>query len=236
MYVTWGSYRLPNNSTTVTIRKTRVEADNSIFVGVSNEWVMTVRVLGTPEEMTAKLLEIESAFSIPNQNLRMFQDDGTPTVHNLYVNDTRYGVKVMSIAYPDGTSPGQYATYRDVEITVQGETRTGLGNNTVDYQLSVSVTGTGGPRYVVRETRNGAPVRQLVSLQTPVTVQESGSTVYYVGGGAPIPPPPQFPYEVEPSRTYSREYIGDNKERLAWSYNYESPERIALPPSTGGGL
>ena len=132
---------------------------------------------------------------------------------------------MVGLSYATG-GPGEYATQRTFTIELEADFLATNADNTVSFQDTVSMQGTGGPRKIVIATISGAVVEQTIAQRTPVRATQSGQAVGF--NGYPQPAPPVSPANEVVER---REITRTNPERrsrsfvnytTAWSYSFIS--------------
>lgn len=226
MILSYGGYSHQLDEAAVTITKDQRFDDKNQPVAVVERWVIDGKVFGNdPGEVTSKLRALEAAYGTHNQNVTLTTDEHGVSAHKIVAADTASGVKVLNLSYPTGNG-AEYTTYRTYNITLEAEYDiSGLVNPILNYEQVISITGTGGPRFVVRETRFGRPVRQMVSRSTPITVTQSGTCTAY--SAYPYPSSPVYPdYEHLERRQIDRmapKNAGKSEKReytISWSYSF----------------
>lgn len=101
-------------------------------------------------------------------------------------SDCLTGVRVINRSFPKGT-PEQLASTRSFSFTLQANYDVTGGDDTIQWQESIEVTGTGGPYWIVVETVFG-PVRFDLSIATAQYYRQYGSAIGF--SSYPVPPPP----------------------------------------------
>ena len=234
LYIQYGTYKHTLNEAAITISRTPIESDQNVIIGNQINWQISGMLLADANaadpvsDLTKKIGSLKSAYSLNGRNITLYEDDGTKTQHSITNSLTANGVRVGGLSFPKGVG-SEYATTRTYTISVQADeifnAAARLGNLFIESSETVSTTGTGGPRYVVRETRFGAPVRQLVSQATAVKVSQSGSMKTLNKPG--VPTPLYSNYEVFPARNLSVTYSPkDRYYRVNYSFQFEAPHQI----------
>lgn len=124
-----------------------------------------------------------------------------------------------------------YSLILPYSIVVEGEEEvTNRDTDLLSFTESLTVSG-GGPRFAVRETLDGYPIRQQVRAATTFRATQSGSATGLYG--YPIVPPPLFPgamveapqvTRVTPRRRgASGTRLSYTEYAVQWQYQYESP-------------
>lgn len=138
------------------------------------------------------------------------------------------------------TDPADYATHLRLAATYYAAYEpaelfavSGL-DGILQYQESVSIRGTGGPRRVTVAVSKGAPHRYDLTERTVVQVVQSGSLVQNRPGV--FPNPPVLPgYEVEEARDISpvvrrSNRAGSDEYGIGWTYVFELPDWQVVNP------
>jgi hypothetical protein len=141
----------------------------------------------TQVEITSKINALESAYNRRVSEVALeFNNTGARTAHSMQAGNTLDGIQViMPPSYPTSFG-GEYATFRNYQIQLEGVTRVGspLVNNIIDYQETIEVSG-GHPLDVDVMTINTLPVRQRIAEATPSIVRQMGIAESY--NGYPFP-------------------------------------------------
>jgi hypothetical protein len=231
MYLKYGSYTHALDEASVVIQKTPRFSKSGSMTGYDEVWRISGKIHGTDvSDLTTKLTELERAYSSTNQNAYLLTDALGTTAHSIISSETASGVKVTSFGYPQGDG-AEYVNFRTYEIILEAKKDASESNNggdkgnTISFSQQISISGTGGPQFVVRTPRYGPPILQQVSRASPITISQSGNALgykYY-----PNPEPPLYPQYLMPeSHTVSRQSPQeDTKEGkrnfpINWSYNF----------------
>ena len=223
MKLKYGNYTHDLNEAVVSIRREVIEDSSRAGLGNKTTWTISGRLHGDdPTDLDKKIALLEEAYGVNGKDLVLLHNDGTETAHYLKNYGSIGGVRIKNLSWPKGDG-AEYVTFRTYQIEAFAEYLFSAGAVETSWQETVTVIGTGGPRFVVREVRNGPPVRQQVSDATPVRATQSGSATGY--GAYPLPPPPLWPqWEVEAARSVTNQ---QNKKSLVyqtnWAYQFESP-------------
>ena len=189
---------------------------------------------GTQSNLKSQIDELETAYSTNGKNAALLHDDGSTSSHSLNNSRSIGGVRVVGLSYATG-GPGEYATQRTFTIELEADFLATNADNTVSFQDTVSMQGTGGPRKIVIATISGAVVEQTIAQRTPVRATQSGQAVGF--NGYPQPAPPFSPANEVVER---REITRTNPERrsrsfvnytTAWSYSFISTVPLIGNPS-----
>lgn len=248
MIVSYGGYQLDDNSTGWVVTAPAKLDSNGVPYGYSPQYKLNIRVdvpdtgnqASDQAALTAKLAEVEAAFSQQFKDFIIYDNAGQPTVHKLINNQTLGGVKVLTrLEYPVSMG-AEYSTYRNCTITLGADLPLNAqqGNNAIiDWQESVTYIGTGGPRYVPQEFVEERPVRQQVARYTVIRAIQSGSAM---GFADYVPyPDPLFGEEYLDHPDVIRspgtpQFMGNGVKRnypTQWSYTFTLIEPQYLLPT-----
>jgi hypothetical protein len=145
------------------------------------------------------------------------------------------GIRVMSLNFPKGAEKGEFANARHYEITVEA-IYPNLVDGLLQFQETITLNGTGGPRYAYIEVLQGPPVRQTVCENTLIRATQSGHAIGLFS--YPTVPQPLWPfYEDEPARQISKSggqlqgtfYSGYG---VQWGYQFTSDVPLFGNPRT----
>lgn len=173
--------------------------------------------------LTVEMAELQEAYREQFQNAILFLDDlVTPTQHALYNALAWGGVRVVGFNWAPSKG-AEYTTYRGYSITLQADFPG--DDNLVEWQETVTIRGTGGPRFVYLEVTEGEPQKQIVQQRTTMKATQTGSAKgLYSHPGFNEPYWEQDEHELERGRTRgSPDQVGENRWHfpIAWSYNFE---------------
>lgn len=234
MYIKYGTFSHALNEASVSINQTVIESDYNVGIGYTANWTIQGMLLPDASaadpvaNLTAKITSMQAAYGQNGKNIGLYEDDGTLTAHYINNNLTVQGVRIQGLNFPQGLG-AEYATTRSYVISLTADfisdNAARKGQKYIESSQSVSSTGTGGPRYVIRETRFGAPVRQLVSQATICRVSQTGSIKCL--GKPPVPTPLYSNYEILPARSISISYSPkDRYYHCNYSFQFEAPHPI----------
>ena len=217
MQLKYNSYAFNSHTTTLPISRTFEHDQRGVAVRERQEWNVKTVITGTSQsDLTTKIIALTGAM-VDGGSLIFYRDDTGLSAHYLY------NVKIQSINFP--TSDGvEYATQRTVEIRFSGTKIIGESNQVIRFNESVSTTGTGGGRFVMKETIEGKPVRQQVAQYTLCTATQSGSATSLA---VPAPPAPLW-QELEHVDQRRVDYTSNTQEdgsvehSVSWSYSFSS--------------
>lgn len=159
--------------------------------GYLERWTITGRIFASGADLvanlTAQINAIETAYASDGSNLILYESDGTtPTGHGMTSSSMVGGVKVSGPSFPSGKGP-EYATYREYTITAEGKYESDT-HEILSFGETISVSGTGGAKFIMLTPLDGAPIKQTIASKTPVVISQSGSAVGR--SGYPTPPNP----------------------------------------------
>lgn len=227
----WGSYSHAENEVEIaSIRRQSAFNEAHVRTGILETW--TIRGMlqaSTQALLTTAINDLEAAYEDDGRDLNFYTDAGsTLSAHSISSSATKGGTRVVSLAYPDGKG-GEYSTYRTYEIVIEAEFPLNDDLNMVQFEESLTFAG-GGPKFVVLQPLNGAPIRQRVADATPFTASQDGRAVGYLR--YPVIPRPFWPNDEhrERRRTTERspqlEGFGGQRYyanyEVTWHYEFEA--------------
>jgi len=131
--------------------------------------------------LTAAINTMESAYSVDNRDLILYENDGTTrTAHKLLTGTALGGVRITNPPSFSEVVKGEYTTWRNYHFEAEAD-YLALRENTLAFKETISSTGTGGPRYVYLEVIQGQPQKQLVANSTVASMVQSGSALGVLG-------------------------------------------------------
>jgi hypothetical protein len=237
MIFAYGNYVHQNNEVSTVFRQSTLYDQRGNRRGLRKSIELSGVLHGDSQaDLTIKLNELDAAYSQDGQNAILFLDNGTTQTHHKIINnDTLTGVRVVK---PPSFSPGdgaEYSTFRSYTAILEADF---VGDSeVVSFEETVTVVGTGGPRFAYLETLEGLPVRQTVNLATLVRMTQSGSAVNYLS--YPFAPGPLLAsLEDVDQRTITRRSPKQQGRVLtdfpiSWSYKFTSDVAISAIPNEG---
>jgi hypothetical protein len=234
MYLKYGNYSHTLNEASLSISKNSIDSDQNIHIGHQTNWTIQGVLLADPDaadpvaDLTTQITNLKNAYKYNKRSIALYEDDNTKTAHAIDTNKTIQGVRVASMSFPQGIG-AEYATKRTYQITITADhlhhAAARAGSLFFESSETISTTGNGGPRYVIRETRFGSPVRQMVSTATPVRVSQTGHRRSIV---RPASPTPLYSnYEVLPARQINISFNPKDKfYNVNYSFQFEAPHQI----------
>lgn len=242
MYLQFGSYTHAAYEARVTISREGLQNAAGDYYAYIERWDIEGQLLASDQStLSTMIAALESAYSSGGYDLKLLLADGvTASQHQLLTANCNGGTKIVRpVSYPVGVG-AEYSTFRSYAISVEGEVGLQAGQNPiVEWRETLAFTGNGGPRFVVHECRNGPPIMEQVSQQTPVRVAQSGRAVGY--SQYPFPPTPIWPgYEQRDQRQISLgspELSGNGQNKhfqnyeIMWSYSFLAPVPLSGFPN-----
>ena len=227
MILKYGTYAHEIAECSLSISQPRQFNEAGQVAGITQRWIIDGRKEGTSvADLTTKLAALEAAYSVNGQDLILFDVDGTTQTHHKIISaDTIGGTRVVNLEYPEGRN-AEYSTFRTYRITVEADIWTLDGVATIDsvgtYSANVDFTGTGGAKFVIRPTMSGAPVKQQIYAQTPVTCIQSGTKTGILGYPAADPPlyPTHEQFDRRQIKRSSTLQKGQPRYTTNWSYTF----------------
>jgi len=226
MILNYGSYAHADAECSISITRESIKGDQGQPVGIRESWQIRGRKNASDQaSLNTALIALEKAYGVNGQDIYLSLNAGGSSVHRITSDETVNGVIVESLSYPNGTG-AQFTTFRDYEITVSAELSNdqfgGSEGQTLNFSESIVYNGSGGPRYVVKETLGGPPVRQPLTQQTIQTVVQSGMAEairQYPQPSRPIRPD----YMPERYQVVNTTRSGGGQTRLVtrWSYTFQ---------------
>lgn len=244
MYVQVGSYPTPNNASWHTIQsRTKVSPRGRIILRHEIWEVHTVLIAASQAALTTLITDHIMGMKQNNVDMGFFEDDGTPTAHNVSNASTANGITYLGHSFP-GYFPGmwgagsEYAEGAALRYVVTRHMADILDveDGILFYRQAMQFS-LGGVGYVVAEALNGPPQVQFTKQQSKFWAIQSGVAVGMFGN--PVPPSPLVIAPPKPDRSWVRPVTPDNQGRIvnygfgtAWHYYFESPAPLnAIPPA-----
>lgn len=234
----------PQGSCRITIPTAQIQRDQRGNIqSVRRVWNIEGEIIAdTQAAITTALAQLESYYNRDGGDAILYLPDGTTSYHALRSRDTLGGVRSGFVFYPDGDGV-EYVNGRrwSLELSADyGPNGLGSGDNSLlSFNETVTITGNGGPEFVVRTTRNTKPIKQVVSQSTPYSATQSGTAVGY--GAYPQVPPPIWPEAlINPSSAITKtspQQQGSgsgaflSSYQLSWNYQFVSPTPLRGNPS-----
>jgi len=225
VYIKYGSFSLLGYEASLSVRVEAVRSSLGFNTTRMVRFDIDGELVNTDQyAVTTRLSAIQSAFNIDYQDIGLYHDNNSPTVHVLANGgDNLTGNKVLYAEYPQ-TKDGEYVTGRKFKIGIGAEIYASE-TNILEYKDTITYKGNGGPvwKWIDNPWWGYYPV--MVAPRSLQTITHEG---YVVGMlGYELPPTPFFspPFEdnvkrvvqfIGPDR-YPRANIGY---RTNWVYTY----------------
>lgn len=228
MYFKYGPYRHADNEVEISSIAVRPYYLRGRRAGVVKQLTITGEILATGQAaVTAKVREIESAYSRDGFDAGLFQDNGTLTPHALLNVGSVSGVRVVGGVNWAPALAGYATSTLRYQITLEAEYLDGTGPQIVSYSETVAFIGRGGPLRVFVEPQQGPAIPQIVQQRTLYRATQSGQAVGRLG--YPFPNPPLWP-QWEQQEQARVQHTSPQNERgffenysVSWSYSFMSP-------------
>jgi len=238
--ISYGRYTFPIGWAALFIARTAEVNDAMQQLAIVEDWTLTGAVLGdTPAAVLSRVAQLEAAFSIHNQDLKILVPDTKQVAGALISRECIGGTRVVTpVNYPNGTGT-EYVNRRSFTVTVRGKKETpGASGFLRSYSDTISYVGNGGPSTGHLEPLNGYPIKMQTRQRTLVRATQSGSAVGYLA--YPVAPTPIFPFDVL-NHTIQISYgtphrLGDDSAKayidfpVTWSYQFELTYRPLVVP------
>lgn len=238
MYVKYNGVTRPLNECTVTRNMNAQKDALNNITGQLWQWTINGTIIGTGASdaaihanVTTQRLAIEAMFSSNNKDLFLLDNDQLTVIYQLLSNECVNGPSVMTYSNPNG-GPGDYVSSLPYTVTIEGLIPLLAGQptkNLLNFSEQLTIVGNGGPKRIIRETRNTLPIRQQTSARTKVRAVQSGSA----SGIAPWPSPPRpiWPnYLLNETEQGTRSY-DSGKYMINWNFEFESVEPLSGVPN-----
>jgi hypothetical protein len=247
MRLKYGSYWHESDEAFIDHDRASEQDQSGIVISEIETWTIGGRLeAATQSALTAAIAALEAAYTLTGQDIILYENDGTtPSALAMYSANTVGGVIVTKRPSYGAIRNGAYSTWIDYTIQVQAKQQinNGSSNPIVEWTETLSFTGTGGPRHIAMEVRNGQPVVQRVSQATPCRAFQSGRAVGYSSWYlAPPPIWPQWLKHPEVGGSVSTPKIigsGSTREKVnfetTWNYVFESPGPLKGFPTAQPG-
>ena len=238
MYLKYGDYTHGFGETAIAISAEAILDQNGLSFERRERWDVGGELQAASQaDLTTAILALQAAYSSHGKDLRLLLADGsTDSAHKLLTAQCVGGTMVrVPPSFPQGTH-GQYSTFRSYNLAVEGIVRFGVPQSLRQWDETIEFQGTGGPRMVVHEIRNGPPIVEIVSQATPIAAVQSGTAVGY--DGYPAFPAPIWPDMLDhPNVAKARiepQPVGTGASRALrnWTIRWLYPYIFAAPPGS----
>lgn len=239
MYLSYGSYTHPAGEVTVAIQRTPTFNEGGQLYGYKETWHIQGFLQAVDQRsLTTALNSLKAAYSQQAGDLVLHLDDGTFTTHALLAVNCIGGTRVVGgPSFPDGKG-AEYSTYRNYEITVEGDVPN-VDANLMAFMEVVTFEGDGGPLTVILQTLTGQPQKQTTAQQTPFRATQQGSAIgHFAYPPIPLPiwPDALIHPRVKPTKKLPKRSgpIGRptyTEWEVSWSYEFESVTPLVGDPT-----
>lgn len=186
-----------------------------------------------PVTLTAKMRQMEIAYSSTAGIAGFFLDDGTPA--NI-IGPGMSGVKVMSGPNWIGQYPAEHSTFRSYNLVLECEYESGYAG-IVGFQETLTFRGNGGPVITWFTTINNGVIGQETAPASRCFATQSGTIIGY-GDYLSAPPPLWFyPYLKNPEEQAAKKSgrrVGHGAVReyeRSYSYSFEGDRPFSGNPA-----
>lgn len=239
MRVRYGTYTHEEGEVSLSISRDAIETEGGDIIGVEERWTLTGNLIASSETaMNSSVQALLTAYNRDGKDLALLLSSGADSALVLRSQDCDGGTKVIQRpSFPDFRGPA-YTGYLPYSIAVMGtRDTTGGEDGLISWTEQISREG-GGPRFGMRETLNGYPIKQQLRQATIYRVKQSGqATGRY---SYPTPASPLWPAALmeAPKVTHStptrrgssgrRQYVDWT---VSWEYSFESAVPLRGSPS-----
>jgi hypothetical protein len=232
----YGSYNFDTQSCEVTLNiQTLVNRRNVPYALVGQMNVAGYLAGADTTAVNAACVAMEAALEVPYRDLVVYTDAGAATHLALYNNNSTTGVVIDGPRYPRGKGV-ELVTLRYFEFTGRAEYPIGTGRGVLmSFQETVTFQGTGGPKFILKDSLTGLPQRQVIQQRTRVSATQQGQAEGYLD--YPTEPPPLWPAaEHVELRRVSRQggtFHGKTWQgfTVSWHYQFEAAAPLAGRPT-----
>lgn len=237
MIFRYGNYSHADNEVTVDYQQQSVYSTRAARHLTRRTMTIEGKKHGTDvTDLTNELNLLILAYATDNRDAVLFDNLGNRTAHLMLTSLALGGVKVVKPPTFGTVVVGEYTTWRNFSITLEGDFLA-LVENVLAFQETITSTGTGGQRNVFLETISGLPQKQTVASRTVTSAIQTGSAVGVLS--YPVPASPLFPAaEDQDQRVIERRsplsLLGFKTEfGVQWTYKYRAAgvPLIGLPQS-----
>lgn len=252
MYVKRGSYTHQLNETRFRFRVMPVYGENKVIVGTTKYANIQGMLTGTDaSDLSTKLLAMQTAYARNDGDFYLLQNDNSTPVsaYTILGSQTIGGIRCTRFETPL-QDPAELTTYVNYEIDLEADYG-GVGifgggnapqNTLISWNQSISIRGTGGPRFSILEARNGLPQKQVISQRTPVFATQRGEAVGLYrqpNKEQPIWPQHLMEPDVEVFEDSADSVGGSGNQlkqrelRTTWNYQFQSIGPLSARPGIG---
>jgi hypothetical protein len=234
------SYSLTNASA-ISISRSERRDSTGRKIGYTERWEVTGWLSAATPTLLTTAIDALKAACLDGSDVGLYES-GSPDVatsHILTNSLTVGGTRLEGPKFPEGQG-AQYANQRTFTLTVEADfDAAGIAGTLTSFQETVSVTGTGGARFVTQTPLDGPVIAQTVSRFSPIMVVQSGSAIGHTA--YPTVPAPLLSIGEHADR---RQVSCKGPERQAngtyrgyevnWSYEFEIPGGAVPVPHAWG--
>lgn len=243
MQVKYGDYTHSEGEVSLRVDRQTLYNEAELPYAVRETWNLEgVLIQDNESAMDTAVTALDAAYATDGRDLALTLTAGGNSYLVLDSSACNGGTKVTQRpSFPDFRGAA-YTAYLPYSITVAGEVEvTGRNTNVLSFTEQISRSG-GGPRFAVRETLDGLPVKQQVRRFTKYIVTQTGSATGLYG--YPVPPraiapgalieAPQIT-QITPRRRGTGSSARDYTEyQTTWTYRMESASPVLGGPNIWG--
>lgn len=192
MQVTYGNYNHASNESAVVVQRTGVYGHGGYRIGYKESWHITGFLQAdTQSALKSACDALDTAYLLDGQDLTLVLNGGGAARVLTSANSFTGTMVKEGPSYPEsGADSAEFSTFRRYSIVVEAEYRLAQ-NNLISWIETISSTGTGGPRFIFKQTQTGLPQKQIVAQATPCMATQRGSAIGMYSHETP--PPPLWP-------------------------------------------
>jgi hypothetical protein len=242
MQLKYGNHTHDAGEAEVMISREGLVSEMGRMFAIRERWEVQGRLHeASSADLSTAIDALITAYSYQGQDIELTQSE-----HAMRSGDTLNGTRVVSPPhFPQGRG-GEYSTYRNYNLAVEGEFAY-VGNSILlSWTESLTFTGTGGPVWGFLECLNGPPQQQMFMQQSVVHATQRGSAVCVPDslhrneyGFFWVPPEPIWPqWEHRDKKTITYELPADlyGKRITNWSYEFSANVPLGAFPNATGGI
>ena len=221
--------------------------ENGITLGFTERWDIFGRLqvadtgqLDANQAAVTQAIQIRQAAFVPGIDLVFLTNNGGVSAYALRNSTSFGGTRVVEPPHFPDSRGAQYSTFVTWKAAMEADyVDQTLGM--IDWQETISFTGTGGPQFGFLLTLNGPPQQQTLRLATTVRAVQSGFALAMFD--FPTPPPPSFPFcehlelrqgsLTSPQRWGRGSAYAASHYKATWAYYFESSGALIGNPNIG---
>ena len=229
----YGAYQHEDNEVTINVSRRAMENQTGFVFGSVETWNVTgILQADTLADLKTEMDQLEAAYQEPNKDL--IWKIGSTVVHQMLDGETAYGIRVVVPPhFPRGDAPGELVNRRNYALVIEGAFLFPASASTADdiyivnYESSLSFTGTGGKTFGHLPTLTGLHQKQVLTETSLVTAQQTGMKS---GIGYYPDPDPPLEHLADYEKTDRRNIRQGNPRRfnntqfefpIYWTYTFE---------------